>query len=176
MNHRRPIAVLVAVTVLVSACGMERPDPHASPTEASTSDVSAVGTGGIGHLATVRLAPQDGYDRLVFEFTDRVPGYTIGYRPLPAQADGSGNEIPLPEASAMLKVALTPATGKGWGGDTRTHFGPSTVTANTAEVTEATAAGDYEAVLTWVVGLRAKVPFRVAAFQEPPRLVIDFLH
>ena len=45
-----------------------------------------------------------------------------------------------------------------------------------AEVTEVKAAGDYEAVLTWVVGLRAKVPFRVLVLDGPPRLVIDFQH
>jgi len=49
---------------------------------------------------------------------------------------------------------------------------PSTLSADT----EATAAGDYEAVLTWVVGLRAKVPFRVLVLDGPPRLVVDFQH
>jgi hypothetical protein len=31
-------------------------------------------------------------------------------------------------------------------------------------------------VLSWVVGLRANVPFRVLALEGPPRLVIDFQH
>jgi hypothetical protein len=75
-----------------------------------------------------------------------------------------------------VKVALRPATADGWSGDARTYFGPSTVTASTAEVTEVKAAGDYEAVLTWVVGLRAKVPFRVLVLDGPPRLVVDFQH
>ena len=52
----------------------------------------------------------------------------------------------------------------------------STLSADTEAVTEATAAGDYEAVLTWVVGLRAKVPFRVLVLDGPPRLVVDFQH
>ena len=31
-------------------------------------------TGNVAHLAAVRLAGQDGFDRLVLEFADRVPG------------------------------------------------------------------------------------------------------
>jgi hypothetical protein len=52
----------------------------------------------------------------------------------------------------------------------------STLSADTEAVTEAKAAGDYEAVLTWVVGLRTKVPFRVFVLDGPPRLVVDFQH
>ncbi len=141
---------------------------------AATSDVSAVRTGATAHLAAVRLHHEDGYDRLVLEFADRVPGYTVGYRPLPAQMDASGAEIPLPGASALVQVSLSPATADGWSGDARTYFGPSTVTADTATVTEAKAAGDFEAVLTWVAGLRAKGPFRVLLLDGPPRLVVDF--
>ena len=126
--------------------------------------------------AAVRLGPRDGYDRLVLEFVDGVPSYTVGYRPLPARADGSGDEIPLPGASAFVQVTPTGATGNGWSGGPRTYFGPSTVTAHTAVVTEAKAAGDFEAVLSWVVGVCSEVPFRVAVLDGPPRLVIDFQH
>ncbi|RAV12713.1 hypothetical protein DQP55_11225 [Mycolicibacterium sp. GF69] len=120
------------------------------------------------------MARRESSDRFVLEFTDRVPGYTIGYRPLPAHADASGEEIPLPGATALVQITLSPATGTGWVGDPRTYFGPSTVTADTASVTEAKAAGDFEAMLTWVVGLRTKVPFQVRVLDGPPRLVIDF--
>ena len=153
--------------------GISPSNSRASQTT-STSDVSGASTGGTGKLVAVRLGPRDGYDRLVFEFLDGVPSYKIGYRPLPAQSDGSGEEIPLPGASALVQVILTGATGSGWGGGQRTYFGPSTVTANTAVVTDAKAAGDFEAVLTWVVGLRSKVPFSATVLDSPPRLVIDF--
>lgn len=71
---------------------------------------------------------------------------------------------------------LSGATGNGAGVEgERTYFGPSTVTADTAVVTEAKAAGDFESVLSWVVGLRSEVPFSVLVFNGPPRLVIDFV-
>ncbi len=142
--------------------------------DGSTAEVSVAGSDRMAHLAAVRLAHSDGFDRLVLEFTDLVPGYTIGYRPLPAQEDASGKEIPLPGANVALQVALKPATGDGWDNGTPTYSGPSTVTADTPVVTQATAAGDFESVLAWVVGLRSKVPFRVLKFDGPPRLAIDF--
>lgn len=143
------------------------------PPDASTSDVR-MPRNSPGQLAAVRLARQDGYDQLVFEFTDRVPGYTVGYRPLPARQDGSGNEIPLPGANALVVVALFPASAGGSGDAPRTYFGPSTITSDTAEVTAATAAGEFEAMVTWAVGLRVEVPFKVFELDGPPRLVIDF--
>lgn len=144
---------------------------------ANTSEKTGVSTGGTGKLVGVRLARNDGYDRLVLEFTDGVPAYKIGYRPLPAYADPSGKDIPLPGASESIRVTLTGATGNGGGPDgVQTYFGPSTITAETTVVTEAKAAGDFEAVLSWVVGLRSKVPFRVTTLSGPPRLAIDFEH
>ncbi len=77
---------------------------------AGTADVSQAPTGNVAHLAAVRLVGKDGFDRLVLEFADRVPGYTVGYRPLPAHADASGAEIALPGASALLQLTLNPAT------------------------------------------------------------------
>ncbi|MGV0836149.1 hypothetical protein ABQE92_11250 [Mycolicibacterium thermoresistibile] len=75
-----------------------------------------------------------------------------------------------------MRIALSAATASGWTTGERTYFGPSTVTADTAVITEAKEAGDFEAVLTWVVGLRAQVPFRVLVLEGPPRLVVDFYH
>jgi hypothetical protein len=193
--HRQIVAVCIILTMLLSACGLtstptattpslsamsppvqsSSPDQR-PPTNASTSDVSAARTNQTAHLAAVRLAPRDGYDRLVFEFTDLVPGYQIGYRPLPMQADASGAEIPVPGASTAVRITLTSATASGWSTGERTYFGPSTIAADTTVVTEAKAAGDFEAVLTWVAGLRARVPFRVEVLDGPPRLVVDFQH
>lgn len=156
------------------------PSPTSSPPPLRMPSISdAHGDrpdGAGGHLVAVRLARNDGYDRLVFEFADGVPSYTIGYRPLPAYADPSGADVPLPGANAAVRVVLSGATGNGAGVEgERTYFGPSTVTADTAVVTEAKAAGDFESVLSWVVGLRSEVPFSVLVFNGPPRLVIDFV-
>lgn len=169
--------------MLISACGSQPPDrnsttitnraPQAVP---ATSEVHADRPGDMGRLVAVRLARNDGFDRLVLQFAAHVPSYRIGYRSLPAYADGSGFEIPLPGASTFVQISLIGATGTGWIDGPQTYFGSSTVTANTAVVTEAKAAGDFEAVLNWVVGLRTEAPFSVSVQTAPPRLVIDFVH
>jgi hypothetical protein len=43
-------------------------------------------------------------------------------------------------------------------------------------VTEVKSAGDFEAVLTWVAGVRTQQPFRVQVLDGPPRLVVDIAH
>jgi hypothetical protein len=167
-------AAVLAVVTLTSACGSEPPEePKPPPRTFGTSDAHADRPGGTAHLVAVRVTRDDGYDRLVMEFADRVPSYTVGYRPLPARADASGREIPLPGASAAVEVSLNPATAIGWAGTERTYFGPSTVSADTAVITDAKAAGDFENVLTWVIGVRSVAPFDVEVSDGPPTLVVD---
>ena len=175
----RPVSLITAGFVLAAALsGCATRTAHADPglPGAGTTDVHADPSGDIAHLAAVRLAGQDGYDRLVLEFTDRVPGYTVGYRPLPAHEDASGFEIPLPGAGALLQLSRTPATASGWAGGPSTYSGPAALSADTASVTEVKNAGDFEAVLTWVAGVRTQQPFRVQALDNPPRLVVDIAH
>ena len=143
-----PIKVLCAAWIMTAlATCTSHPAPVQQPATppglpgAGTADVSQAPTGNVAHLAAVRLAGQDGFDRLVLEFADRVPGYPVGYRPLPAHADASGAEIALPGASALLQLTLNPATAEGWGGGARSYFGPSEVRADTASITEAKATG-----------------------------------
>jgi len=163
-----------ATIFILSGCAGTAPDKPPAPV--ATSDVSVAPSGDMAHLVSVRLTPRSDADELEFEFTDRIPGYTVGYRPLPAHADGSGAEIPLPGAAALVEIAFNPATGAGWGGGEPTYTGPAVIDTGTEAVTEVKAAGDFEAVLTWVAGLRATVPFAVRTLDKPPRLVVEFRH
>lgn len=153
-----------------SSTPTELPPPAQSP----SADVRGGGTGGSGKLVDVRLAACDGRDRFVMEFLDGVPAYSVGYRPLPARANASGHVIALPGAQTFVQVVFTDATGNGWTGGVRTYFGPTTLSADTAVITEAAQGGDFEAVLTWVIGLREQAPFEVSVLDGPPRLVVDF--
>lgn len=153
------------------------PAPRKPPPLAGggTADVG-ISRSGTGHLSAVRLGNMGSYDRFVLEFKDQVPGYTVGYRPLPAKADGSGDDIALPGAKALLMVTMRSASGYDSDLSTPTYSGPNEVSAKSVQVTQAKAAGDFEAVLSWAVGLRSKVPFKVSVMNAPPRLVIDFQH
>ena len=117
-----PIKVLCAAWIMTAlATCTSHPAPVQQPATppglpgAGTADVSQAPTGNVAHLAAVRLAGQDGFDRLVLEFADRVPGYTVGYRPLPAHADASGAEIALPGASASAATHAQSGDGGGVG-------------------------------------------------------------
>lgn len=173
-----PVRLAATLSLALSLSGCATQVAHTAPAlpGGGTADVHAEPSGDIAHLTAARLAGQDGYDRLVLEFSDRVPGYTVGYRPLPAHADASGFEIPLPGATALLQVTLNPATGSGWAGGPQTYSGPDALSADTTSITEARSAGDFEAVVTWVVGVRGQQPFRVQVLDGPPRLVVDVAH
>ena len=168
-------SLLASAMVLVATAAGGISAAHADPglPGASTADVQAEPSAGMAHLTAVRMAGHDSFDRLVLEFADHVPGYTVGYRPLPAREDASGFEIPLPGAGTVLQISLIPATAAGWGGGPQTYSGPWDLTANTGSITEFKSAGDFEAMLTWVAGVRTQQPFRVLVLDGPPRLVVD---
>jgi hypothetical protein len=171
IGTRRLSALLVSGLV---ALAPSTAAAHADPLPgAGTADVQTEATIDMAHLTAVRMAGHDGFDRMVLGFGDHVPGDTIGYRPLPAREDASGFEIPLPGAGALLQMTLSRATAAGWGGGPQTYSGPWSMSANTGSVTELRSAGDFEAMLTWVAGVRAQEPFRVLVLEGPPRLVVD---
>jgi hypothetical protein len=48
--------------------------------------------------------------------------------------------------------------------------------ANLPSLVEAERTGDFEGVLTWVLGLNEEAGFRVYELEEPYRLVVDVAH
>ena len=56
----------------------------------------------------------------------------------------------------------------------RTYSGPLRFSPHTPEIVELVKTGGFEAVLTWVVGVRDRVDFRVITLRSPARLVVDF--
>lgn len=138
-----------------------------------TSDVS-VAPAKKGLLAAVRAASQSGFDRVVFEFEDEVPGYQVGYVNRPITEDGSGNPVDL-KGDSVLQVRMEPASGADLATEAvrQTYKGPNRFTPNTSVVTELVRTGDFEAVLTWVIGVKGKPGFRVNTLTGPPRLVIE---
>jgi hypothetical protein len=55
------------------------------------------------------------------------------------------------------------------------YTGPRRISPDgTSVVREVVRTGDFEAVLTWAVGLSGRVPFRVLTLGDPARIVVDF--
>lgn len=143
---------------------------------ASTATVSAAATSDETALLTdVRAAPHEGFDRVVLEFRNVVPGYEVGYVERPVLADGSGDEVTV-DGGFVVQIRMEPALDADLGQETAppTYTGPQRFSPGLPEVVELVRSGGFEGVLTWAVGLAGRVDFRVTTLADPPRLVVDF--
>ncbi len=195
----RPLVFLVVAAALAAlpACG-ESDDESAPATEPTTS-TTTTGTDGIDPLADagtdpvigeapgtetallerVAIGRHEGFDRVVFQFRDRLPGYRVEYVEPPLQEDGSGNPVEI-DGDAIVLVRMEPASGfdlTAPGDGEVVYDGPRRLAgtdAGASVVSEVVRTGDFEAVLSWAVGLDQRVDFRVRTLESPPRLVVDF--
>jgi hypothetical protein len=146
---------------------------------ASTKTIESEPSGeGIALLERVAIGRHEGYDRVVFQFTNHVPGYRIGYVDPPIKEDGSGNVVQI-KGNAFVVVRMEQASGfdltKNEG--ELVYKGPRRIdgaSAGTSVVQELVRSGDFEAVLSWAVGLSDRVDFRVRTASLPARLIVDF--
>ena len=140
----------------------------------STTPVSVATTHPIAHLVAVRAARQESSDRVVFEFSEQVPGYKVAYSPKPIVGT-SDKEVPV-AGTAVLVVHMEQASGVDMTGPAlkETYSGPARVQpAGAQHLQDVVRVEDFEAVLTWALGINGEVPFRVSTLSSPPRLVID---
>ncbi len=187
MKHSlRLTAAAIVMAAMLSACGDDEPtaptETTVAPTPSSTATLPDASTDEVevasdlfGQLVGVRVGEHEGFDRVVLEFAKDVPGYSIKYVELPVTEDGSGEPIDLPDADFAVQIVMTPASAFDMDAGVATYKGPKIVTnGKTAEITSVVDSGDFEAVLSWAVGLRNKVPFKVTTLKDPARLVVDF--
>lgn len=145
---------------------------------AGTTPVEGSSTGSeIALLERVALGRHEGYDRVVFQFRSTLPGYKVEYVQPPLKEDGSGNPVRI-KGTAFLVVRMEQASGfdLNTGEGVMTYTGPRRIdgsTAGTSVVQELVRTGDFEAVLTWAIGLSDKVDFRVRTATSPSRLIVD---
>jgi hypothetical protein len=126
-------------------------------------------------VSDVRWSESAGCPRIVFEFRDHVPGYSVGYSEPPFSECGSGEEVDVEDwdASAYLSVRLEPSgtgdpeTGKPIYKGTRDIDTDGEVLKHIRRIC------DFEAVNEWIVGLDEERPFDVMTLDDPSRLVID---
>jgi hypothetical protein len=121
-------------------------------------------------LTSVRTAKHEGYDRIVMEFKDRVPGYRVEYIDKPVRDCGEGKEIPL-AGDSWLEIRMYPV-------DAHTQEGQPTIVERQRKLDlpvmlEGKQTCDFEAVVTWVLGMAKPNPYRILELKDPPRLVVD---
>ena len=129
------------------------------------------------YLTHVGIEALECSDRVIFSFREAPPGpgYNISYEPAATakSEDGSGNPVEV-DGSAFLVVRLTPAMGAEIVGEQvqPTYTGPRRLKPEgTSFVREVVKTGDFEAMVTWVIGLEEERPFTANA--SPSELVVE---
>ena len=130
-------------------------------------------SGGPLTVTAVRVARQDGYDRVVFELAGKAAGqagWRVEYVDEPA-SQGSGDPVDV-AGDAALSVTIT---GTGYPMDTgQEEVGDDPALPGDLQVVEdvvlgAVFEGQYEAF----VGTSGELPFRVFRLSDPERVVVD---
>ena len=193
----RPAALCLAVLSLVAVgCGSDSKDNEAASTKPSSPPAVSTTTSDCQPLAGGATTPQQssanenretmyltGVEseaehcdaRVTFEFEEAAPGpgYVVSYQPASSAKieDGSGNLIDV-SGEAFLVVKLSPAMTAKIDGDqvTKTYTGPRRLSGS-APVQEVVKTGDFEGVVTWVIGLDRERPFTTQATDS--RLVVE---
>jgi hypothetical protein len=125
-------------------------------------------------LTSIRIAPHADFDRVVLQF-DGTARYGVRYVQQLTR-DPSGAPVHL-DGGAFLEVTLQGATlDDSFQGGTRTYTGPEQVAPALTAVREVAVTGDFEAVLSFGIGVQEKTGFRTLALSGPSRLVIDIAH
>jgi hypothetical protein len=115
--------------------------------------------------------------KVVFGFEEQAPGpgFEVSYQPADTAKieDGSGNLIDI-DGDAFLVVKLNPAMTAKIDGEqvTKTYTGPRRLP-GTDPITEVVKTGDFEGVVTWVIGLDSKRSFTTHASDSALVVEID---
>jgi hypothetical protein len=126
------------------------------------------------NLTALRVGdhPEDGYVRVVFDLTgEGTPLYVVGYEAGPFQ-ETSGDTVEV-DGSAFLVVHISPARTHDIDTGDPTYIGDEELDPGTDPIVEIQFIDDFEASMTWVIGLTGERPFAVRVFQDPLRVVVD---
>jgi hypothetical protein len=110
-----------------------------------------------------------GFDRIVFEFSGAVPEHRVRYVDRLVQ-DGSGKPVSVAGA-ADLEVVFHGANAHE--DDGTPTISPRRFPTGLPAVKEIAQIGDFEAVVTYGIGVDRKRPLKVSTLSNPSRLVID---
>ena len=141
-----------------------------APTPARSPACQQAGT----YLTAIRTGEQAGLDRVVFQFAGPLPAYNVTEEKA-VYTDPKGVQVPL-AGQAVLRVVFHGATAWCPLTDSTTDTGPSTIAPFYPRLLDVAAAGDFEHVLSFGVGLAAKGSYRAYTLTGPNRVVLDVSH
>ena len=164
--------------------GPESPAPAVEPSDEPDAPGGGAFSAGLSEgapeggpltVTEVRVARQDGYDRVVFELdgdAGGVPGWRVEYVDDPRR-DGSGEPVDV-DGEAVLVVLIS---GTGYPFDTgREEATSATVPADVEVVTAVELGAVFEGTYEAFLGLSGERPFSVTRLADPARIVVDVEH
>lgn len=158
-------------TTIPGTSGSASPDGGTAPAWPSTA-VSSPFRGSVPPvpvLTAIRAAghPEGGYDRISFEFSGQLPGYTAAYTDQ-VLADGSGAPVPL-TGSAYLQLVFRSAQAHDANGVQTSGAVPGRMVAvGQAQLQAYVVDGDYEGTVSIALGLTTRGGFRVGVLTKSP--------
>jgi hypothetical protein len=133
--------------------------------------VAAASASGVPVLKAIRTGRHGSYERLVLEFTAPYGMAKVRYVPV-VRSDPSDKIVPL-QGRSFLEVVVHGAVAQWRAAPITPYSGPSTVTPGYPTIKQVSISGDFEAVLSFGIGLSRTAGFRVARLGSPDRLVVD---
>jgi hypothetical protein len=152
----RPRRALLALAVTLLATVLASLLP--GPVGASAAEPQ------VAQLTKLRAASHATYDRVVWEFAGPLPERTVVRRGTRLLADGSGMPVVI-AGSTVLTVSMIGAKGHIY--ETGRATGPTHLVPGTTNVVEVKQSGDFEAVLSYGVGLVKDQRHRVFTLRNP---------
>jgi hypothetical protein len=140
------------------------------PLPVPTTPVTSPTTAQPSLLTDVKELGDDCVDHVIFDFNGKgtdPPGYSVTYGTPPFVGDASGAPVAV-AGSAFVVVKVKPGYGYDFANGKQTYNGPKSVpVTHTNHVRAIVETGDFEGVLTWVIGLDSVRAFSVQATGTP---------
>ena len=131
----------------------------------------------LANIVDVRVGTHDDYDRVVFEFEQGLPEFTLAEVTPPFTQDGSGAPVAV-EGESFLSLTMRGGS-KQTDEGTSSYDGPTDFDPGFETLVDLVEGGDFERQSTWYLGLGADGCVRVMQLVGEggaPRLVIDVEH
>ena len=122
-------------------------------------------------LKDIHVGQHGSYERLVLQFTAPYGAVNVRYVPV-VREDASDRVVPL-QGRAFLEIVIHGAAARYAATPITPYAGPSTLTPGYPTLRQVSISGDFEAVLSFGVGLSRTAGFRVQRLTAPDRLVLD---
>ena len=125
-------------------------------------------------LCRIRVAKQKGFDRVVFEFDKGKPKYVIQYLPSNIYSSDAGDEEIKISGNVFMQISIY--------GMPQMEDLPCKLQSyekrklNLRAIRQIKGEVWFEGIRDFLIGVKAKKPFRIQELANPSRLVIDFKH